>query len=55
VPVARSPISQRFSQAALDLHIPILATSLGEGDPAATGPITLAEGEKVSALIRKGR
>jgi hypothetical protein len=44
-----------LSEATLDLYVRTLAVALGVGDPAATGPISLAEGETINAVIRKGR
>jgi hypothetical protein len=44
-----------LSEATLDLHVRTLAVSLGVGDPQAKGPISLAEGETLNAVIRKGR
>jgi hypothetical protein len=44
-----------LSEAAIDLHGRALAIALGTGDPDATGPLTIAEGEQLTALTRKGR
>lgn len=44
-----------LSEAALDLHGRTLAHSLGITDWEVTGPLTLTEGEQLTALIRKGR
>ncbi|TYB57675.1 hypothetical protein FXF51_39975 [Nonomuraea sp. PA05] len=44
-----------LSEAVLDLHTRTLAVSLGVGSPDAAGPITVAEGEEVTSLVRKGR
>ncbi|WP_043734909.1 hypothetical protein [Nocardia asiatica] len=43
------------SEAALDLHGRTLAVALGVAEPDRAGPITLAEGQQLTALIRKGR
>ncbi|MEE4540581.1 hypothetical protein V2S66_01190 [Streptomyces sp. V4-01] len=44
-----------LSEAAVDLHARTLAQALGVGRPEAVGPVTLAEGEAITALVRKGR
>jgi hypothetical protein len=44
-----------LSEAAVDLHARTLALALGVGRPETVGPITLAEGEAITALVRKGR
>lgn len=44
-----------LSEAALDLHGRTLATALGVAVPDTTGPLTITEGEQLTALIRKGR
>ncbi|MBY8862392.1 hypothetical protein K7711_38380 [Nocardia sp. CA2R105] len=43
------------SEAALDLHARSLATALGAAEPDRVGPLTLTEGQQLTALIRKGR
>jgi hypothetical protein len=54
---ARSAIADLtdLSEAALDLHGRTLAIELDAADPDATGPLTIAEGEKLTAMMRKGR
>ncbi|MGW0201128.1 hypothetical protein [Nonomuraea sp. NPDC003201] len=54
---ARSAVADltALSEAALDLHTRTLAVSLGVGNPDTAGPITIAEGEKLTSLVRKGR
>ncbi|MFD7229250.1 hypothetical protein [Streptomyces sp. NPDC059881] len=44
-----------LSEAAIDLHGRTLAGALGVGNDAATGPLTLAEGQDITAIVRKGR
>jgi hypothetical protein len=44
-----------LSESALDLHARLLARALGIVDEHSTGPLTLAEGSEVTALVRKGR
>lgn len=44
-----------LSEAALDLHDRTLANSLGITKEDSAGPLTLTEGEHLTALIRKGR
>lgn len=44
-----------LSEAVVDLHGRTLALSLGVGDADATGPLTVAEGERITGLVRKGR
>ncbi|KPI31779.1 hypothetical protein OV320_0187 [Actinobacteria bacterium OV320] len=53
---ARAAVSDlsALSEAAVDLHARTLATALGISVDA-TGPITIAEGERITALVRKGR
>ncbi|TQJ37626.1 hypothetical protein [Streptomyces sp. SLBN-115] len=53
---ARAAVSDlsALSEAAVDLHARTLATALGISADA-TGPITIAEGERITALVRKGR
>ncbi|MEV6071923.1 hypothetical protein AB0L82_35740 [Nocardia sp. NPDC052001] len=54
---ARAAIADvtNLSEAALDIHGRALATALGVAEPNRTGPLTLAEGKQLTALIRKGR
>ncbi|MGW1720425.1 hypothetical protein [Streptomyces sp. NPDC002156] len=54
---ARSAVDDMtmLSESALDLHSRTLAIALGVGSPDATGPVSLAEGASLTALIRKGR
>ncbi|MCZ4125699.1 hypothetical protein [Streptomyces sp. H39-S7] len=54
---ARAAVSDltSLSEAALDLHARTLAVALGIGAPETTGPLTIAEGERITALVRKGR
>lgn len=54
---ARSAVTDltALSEAALDLHTRTLAVSLGVGNPDTASPITVAEGEKLTSLVRKGR
>ncbi|WP_280253098.1 hypothetical protein [Nocardia abscessus] len=44
-----------ISEAALDLHGRSLASTLGVAEPNRAGPLTLSEGQHLTALIRKGR
>ena len=44
-----------LSEAALDLHARTLAITLGVAKPDSAGPLTITEGEQITALIRKGR
>ncbi len=44
-----------ITEAALDLHGRALAVALGVAEPGTAGPLSLAEGEKITALVRKGR
>lgn len=44
-----------LSEAALDLHGRLLAIALGMADEDSMGPLTVAEGERITAAIRKGR
>jgi hypothetical protein len=44
-----------LSEAALDLYSRLLAAAMGVGEPDCVGPLTIAEGERLTALIRKGR
>lgn len=54
---ARSAVADMaaISESAVDLYGRLLATSLGVAPEGSVGPLTLAEGEKVTSLIRKGR
>lgn len=54
---ARTAISDLavLSESALDLHGRLLAISLGIADNESVGPLTVAEGEQITAAIRKGR
>ncbi|GHH62536.1 hypothetical protein [Lentzea cavernae] len=54
---ARSAIGDltTLSEAALDLHGRLLAVALGFADEASAGPLTTAEGERITAILRKGR
>lgn len=54
---ARSAITDlsSLSEAALDLHGRALAAALGIADDGATGPLTIAEGARITAVVRKGR
>jgi hypothetical protein len=54
---ARSAVTDlsSLSEAALDLHGRALAVALGIGDDGATGPLTVAEGIRITAVVRKGR
>lgn len=44
-----------LSEAAVDLHGRVLAVALGVAKENSAGPLTLTEGEQLSALSRKGR
>jgi hypothetical protein len=44
-----------LTEAAVDLHGRALALAVGAADPDVTGPLTVAEGERATAIIRKGR
>jgi hypothetical protein len=44
-----------LSEAALDLHGRALAVALGVADDGVSGPLTPAEGERITRLVRKGR
>lgn len=44
-----------LSEAAIDLHGRALAAVLGIADDGATGPLTIAEGTRITAIVRKGR
>lgn len=44
-----------MSEAALDLHGRTLAITLGIAQPHSAGPLTITEGEKITAIARKGR
>jgi hypothetical protein len=44
-----------LTEAAVDLHGRALAVAVGAADPTAAGPLTVAEGERATAIIRKGR
>lgn len=54
---ARSTISDLavLSESAIDLHGRLLAIALGIAGTESTGPLTVAEGEQITAAIRKGR
>ncbi|MDX8031863.1 hypothetical protein SK803_16685 [Lentzea sp. BCCO 10_0856] len=54
---ARSAITDLSSlaEAAVDLHGRELAAALGVVDPEGSGPLTVAEGERATNLMRKGR
>lgn len=54
---ARSAVTDlsSLSEAALDLHGRALAAALGIADDGATGPLTIAEGNRITAIVRKGR
>ncbi|MGH3906376.1 MAG: hypothetical protein ACRDTE_19685 [Pseudonocardiaceae bacterium] len=54
---ARAAIAElaTLTEAALDLHTRVLATTLGISGPDTTGPLTPDEGEKITTLLRKGR
>jgi hypothetical protein len=42
-------------EAAIDLHGRALAIALGVGERDASGPLAVAEGQMVTAIVRKGR
>ncbi|CAM02136.1 hypothetical protein A8924_3249 [Saccharopolyspora erythraea NRRL 2338] len=44
-----------LSEAALDLHGRTLAIELGAAGPDTSGPLTVDEGARITALVRKGR
>lgn len=44
-----------LAEAAIDLHGRTLAIALGVGAAHATGPLTIAEGDQITGIIRKGR
>jgi hypothetical protein len=44
-----------LTEAAVDLHGRALAVAVGAADPESTGPLTVAEGERAIAIIRRGR
>ncbi|SDD55444.1 hypothetical protein SAMN05216174_11325 [Actinokineospora iranica] len=44
-----------LSESAVDLHGRALAVAFGVCEPGAVGPLSIAEGEQLTALIRKGR
>ncbi len=44
-----------LTEAAVDLHGRALAVAVGAADPNDTGPLTVLEGERATAIIRKGR
>ena len=44
-----------LSEAALDLHGRSLATALGVAEPGRVGPLTIAEGQQLTQLIRRER
>ncbi|WP_371673911.1 hypothetical protein OG985_43285 [Streptomyces sp. NBC_00289] len=44
-----------LSEASIDLHGRTLAAALGVGDDSTTGPLTVAEGREITAIVRKGR
>jgi hypothetical protein len=44
-----------LSESAVDLHGRLLATELGVADKDSTGPLTVEEGEQITAIVRKGR
>ncbi|MEU2235800.1 hypothetical protein [Streptomyces vietnamensis] len=54
---ARSAVSDlsTLSEAAVDVHARKLAVELGVSGPESTGPLTLDEGERITAVCRKGR
>ncbi|NKE62733.1 hypothetical protein FXN61_40835 [Lentzea sp. PSKA42] len=54
---ARAAITDLSSlaEAAVDLHGRELAAALGVVDPEGTGPLTVDDGERTTALMRKGR
>jgi len=54
---ARTTVSDLavLSESALDLHGRLLAVSLGIADKDSTGPLTVEEGEQITAAVRKGR
>jgi hypothetical protein len=44
-----------LTEAVVDLHGRALAVAVGAVEPGGTGPLTVTEGERVSAIMRKGR
>lgn len=54
---ARTAVSDLavLSESALDLHGRLLAVALGVADEQSVGPLTVEEGERITAAIRKGR
>ena len=54
---ARSAITDltALTESALDLHARTLAIELGVAEPDTTGPLTIIEGEQLTAQVRKGR
>jgi hypothetical protein len=44
-----------LTEAAVDLHGRALAVAVGAADAGGTGPLTVAEGERATTIIRKGR
>jgi hypothetical protein len=44
-----------LTEAAVDLHGRALAIAVGAAAPDSTGPLTVVEGERATAIIRKGR
>ncbi|MFJ9181366.1 hypothetical protein [Streptomyces sp. NPDC102360] len=44
-----------LSESAVDLHGRALAVALGLSEPETVGPLSIAEGEQLTALVRKGR
>ncbi|MDH6109195.1 hypothetical protein P3T36_007407 [Kitasatospora sp. MAP12-15] len=44
-----------LSESAIDLHGRALAIAIGVAAPTTTGPLTIPEGEQITALTRKGR
>lgn len=54
---ARSAVTDltALSEATLDLHTRTLAVALGVGNTDTASPITIAEGEKLTSVVRKGR
>jgi hypothetical protein len=44
-----------LTEAAVDLHGRALAVAVGAVEPGSTGPLTVTEGERATAIMRKGR